>query len=50
VEEFEKLGEILYAELNICAGDGNDISVEIDGEDVILTFSFGWGDCPAGCI
>jgi len=32
------------------AGDGNGISLSYEGSKVILSFSYGFGDCPAGCI
>lgn len=31
-------------------GDGNNITVERFEDNIILDFSIGWGDCPAGCI
>lgn len=38
------------AEPNGVTGDGNDIRAEAEGEAWKITFSLGWGDCPAGCI
>lgn len=33
-----------------CGGDGNDISLKRNNNSSItITFSIGWGDCPAGC-
>lgn len=31
-------------------GDGNDIETKFDNDTDYVTFSLGWGDCPAGCI
>lgn len=38
------------AEPNGIIGDGNDIRAEAEGDAWKITFSLGWGDCPAGCI
>jgi hypothetical protein len=31
-------------------GDGDDIELRFENEKYIMTFSTGWGDCPAGCM
>jgi hypothetical protein len=31
-------------------GDGNDIRVQYYPDTAVISFSIGWGDCPAGCI
>lgn len=31
-------------------GDGNDIVYQSTNNNVELTYTVGWGDCPAGCI
>lgn len=41
---------IHYVERNYKAGDGNRISAVCSGDSVLVTYSQGWGDCPAGCI
>ncbi len=51
---FETLPDVHSAEPNHYAGDGNDIDdnlILIIGENYgyDLFYSFGWGDCPAGC-
>jgi hypothetical protein len=38
------------AEPNGSVGDGDDIRAEADGNAWKITYSLGWGDCPAGCI
>src|SRR6187551_917524 len=50
----ETLPDVYSAEPNHVAGDGNDIDdnlIIIEGENYghDLFYSFGWGDCPAGC-
>ncbi len=32
------------------AGDGNNITAVVTPANITLTYSYGWGDCPAGCI
>lgn len=49
-EQFESIGGVVYAEQNGYAGDGNDIEATVESDAVVLTYSRGWGDCPAGCI
>jgi len=41
---------VRFAEPNNGVGDGNDIGGSIDGSRVLLDYSVGYGDCPAGCI
>ena len=48
--ELEKIPGINYAELNAYIGDGNNITASINPDKIIFTYSYGWGDCPAGCI
>lgn len=42
--------DFLYAEPNGRVGGGPFIKSKVNSERVIYTFSYGWGDCPAGCI
>lgn len=50
-EELEKFDFIHIAEQGGGAvGGGNDLNIEINGNDILLDFSIGWGDCPSGCI
>lgn len=49
-EAFRELRSVTSA--TICGyvfGDGNDISLTMDGEDAFIIFSTGEGDCPSGC-
>lgn len=47
---FERIEGVTYAEQNGYGGDGDDIEATVEGDAVVLTYSRGWGDCPAGCI
>lgn len=47
---FDAIPGVLFSDPNGYAGDGNNILAVRDGETVRLTYSLGWGDCPAGCI
>ncbi|MCC6721629.1 MAG: T9SS type A sorting domain-containing protein [Bacteroidia bacterium] len=49
-EYIEKIQGIRYCEVNGFIGDGSDISDSVKNDRVVLTYSYGWGDCPAGCI
>lgn len=50
VQRFEAIPGVAYAELNMYGGDGNDIRAALGEDAMRLTYSRGWGDCPAGCI
>lgn len=41
---------VRFAEPNNGCCDGNDMGGSIDGSRVLLDYSVGYGDCPAGCI
>ena len=41
---------VRFAEPNGLVGDGNNISGSIDESRLLLDYSIGYGDCPAGCI
>jgi hypothetical protein len=47
---FRGIAGVRFAEPNNMIGDGNDITGSIEGTRVILEYSVGYGDCPAGCI
>jgi hypothetical protein len=46
---FTGIAGVRYVEPNRYAGDGNDIRARIQGGAWRLDYSFGTGDCPAGC-
>jgi len=54
--EMQQLSELysyhnmLDAHPNHSGGDGDNIDVYHKNDSTYLTFSHGWGDCPAGCI
>lgn len=48
--KFLSLPGVFYAEPSIYAGDGNEIQDSIYPTFVELNYSYGWGDCEAGCI
>ncbi|MBN2541621.1 hypothetical protein JXI42_02040 [bacterium] len=48
--EFASIPGVRYAEPNGLAGDGNRLTGSIETEYISLTYSYGWGDCMAGCI
>jgi hypothetical protein len=47
---FKQFSFVLGAQSNGSAGDGNNITYQINGTNRILDFSYGFGDCPAGCL
>lgn len=49
-QRFERLDGVVYAEQNGYVGGGNDIEATVGATGIVLTYSRGWGDCPAGCI
>jgi hypothetical protein len=50
-KKFAAVDGVRYAESNSRMGDGNNIQAEwTDPLLLKLTYSFGYGDCPAGCI
>lgn len=46
-EIYLDLPEVILAQPNFEYGDGSDIQVEQPG---LYWFTFGWGDCPSGCL
>lgn len=49
--ELDNLSSILIADFNKgCVGGGNTINLHRNDSMATITFSIGWGDCPAGCI
>jgi len=47
---FRGIAGVRFAEPNNTVGDSNDIAGSIDESRVLLDYSVGYGDCPAGCI
>jgi hypothetical protein len=47
---FRGFAGVKYSEPNVMGGDGNDIEGTVDRSRVVLAYSVGTGDCPAGCI
>lgn len=47
---FEQIPGVSYTEPNGYAGDGSNIKDSIFSDHIQLIYSYGWGDCPAGCI
>lgn len=51
IAQLNSINSILLTEFSTGSFDGNNIEMErLSGQDVFLTFSKGWGDCPSGCI
>jgi hypothetical protein len=48
--KFKPVEGVIYSEPDGTVGDGNDITGNIESGGIKFIFSFGWGDCPAGCI
>ncbi len=46
---FEGIAGIRYSEPDGMGGDGNDIRAS-RADSILLDYSFGYGDCPSGCI
>lgn len=46
---FEQIPGAIYASPNGTVGDGDRITDSVYTDHIELTYSFGWGDCPAGC-
>lgn len=47
---FSGIGGVRFAAPNGRVGDGHDIGGSIEESRVLLDYSVGFGDCPAGCI
>jgi hypothetical protein len=47
---FNGITGVRFAEPNGVVGDGNDIAGSVGDSRVLLDYSVGYGDCPAGCI
>jgi hypothetical protein len=48
-DSLESFAGIIEAYPSNAIGGGNDISAAFDSSGIILTYSYGWGDCFAGC-
>ncbi len=46
---FRGISGVRFAQPNNMIGDGNDIDGSIEESRVLLDYSVGYGDCPAGC-
>jgi hypothetical protein len=46
---FRGVSGVRFAQPNNMIGDGNDIDGSIEASRVLLDYSVGYGDCPAGC-
>lgn len=48
--ELKKLPFVLDAKSSSCIGDGSQIEIiDYTSDYIHLIYSYGWGDCPAGC-
>ncbi|WP_461644197.1 hypothetical protein [Labilibaculum euxinus] len=48
--ELKKIPFILSAKSTLCIGDGSQIEIiDYTSDFIHLIYSYGWGDCPAGC-
>ena len=45
-----EISGVYYAEPDSYGGDGYNISDSVNSDHVELIYSYGWGDCIAGCI
>jgi len=50
VDDIDALSGVQYCITNIWGGGGPDITAQINSDHVELTYSYGWGDCPSGCM
>jgi len=50
MEEFEEIPNVYYASFSSFVGDGNKIELTRNENSIVLNFSYGYGDCFAGCI
>jgi hypothetical protein len=48
--QFRGITGVRHSDPNGAVGDGNDIRGSIEQSRVLLDYSVGYGDCPAGCI
>jgi hypothetical protein len=49
--EFEEIDFITSANSSFCAGDGSQIEIiDLENDFIHLIYSYGWDDCPSGCI
>lgn len=48
--KFQAIPSVYLAETNSLFGDGNDITDSIGLNYTSIIYSYGWGDCLAGCI
>jgi hypothetical protein len=48
--ELEKIPGVNYAEPNNYFGGSYDITATLAPDKIVITYLYGWGDCPSGCI
>jgi hypothetical protein len=48
-KKFASIDGVIYAEPNGVCCDGNNITGSLESDYIMYEFSFGWGDCIAGC-
>ncbi len=49
-KKFGVIEGVNFSEPDGIVGDGNNIESKIEKTFISYAFSYGWGDCPAGCI
>lgn len=47
---FEQVPGVVYCSVTGAVGDGNRIADSVYTDSMQITYSFGWGDCPSGCM
>jgi hypothetical protein len=50
VKKFENIFGVNKVEPDLLYGDGNDITDSVNSNYTELVYSYGWGDCPNGCL
>lgn len=50
VKAFNGAAGLLFAETTSGIGDGDRTEIQSWDNPMVIDFSYGWGDCPAGCI
>jgi len=49
-EALEEIPGVVFAQPAMTIGDGSNIECRIFSDHIELVYSYGWGDCPSGCI
>lgn len=50
MEKFKNTSEFINVEPTVLIGGGSQISLTMDENYKYYKYTFGWGDCPSGCI